>query len=121
MRRFRNAAMVLNSIIGRPFVGALLLGYYDPSGRLIYAGRAGTGMRADQLEDLLMRLQPLQADRMPLDVAPRRSTRFGSPLGLSRVHWVRPEMVVEVKHLTWTDDGLLRQVSERRGSTRASP
>ena len=25
-------------------------------------------------------------------------------------HWVRPELVVEVTYLTWTDDGLLRQV-----------
>ena len=36
--------------------------------------------------------------------------RFGSPLRLSRVHWVRPELVAEVKFLTWTDDNLLRQV-----------
>ena len=47
---------------------------------------------------------------MPLDVAPPRSTRFGAPLVLSRVHWVRPGLVVEVKYLAWTDDGLLRQV-----------
>ena len=31
-------------------------------------------------------------------------------LRLSRVHWVRPELVAEVKFLTWTDDNLLRQV-----------
>jgi hypothetical protein len=29
---------------------------------------------------------------------------------LSRVHWVRPELVAEVKYLSWTDDNLLRQV-----------
>ena len=29
---------------------------------------------------------------------------------LSSVHWVRPELVFEVKYLTWTEDGLLRQV-----------
>jgi bifunctional non-homologous end joining protein LigD len=29
---------------------------------------------------------------------------------LSRPHWVRPELVAEVKFLTWTDDNLLRQV-----------
>jgi ATP-dependent DNA ligase len=29
---------------------------------------------------------------------------------LSPAHWVRPELVVEVKFLTWTEDGLLRQV-----------
>lgn len=44
------------------------------------------------------------------DVAPPRSTRFGSPLVLGRVHWVRPELVAEVKYLTWTADNLLRQV-----------
>jgi hypothetical protein len=33
---------------------------------------------------------------------------------LSRVHWVRPELVPEVKYLTWTDDDLLRQVESRR-------
>ena len=26
------------------------------------------------------------------------------------MHWVRPELVAEVKFLTWTDDNLLRQV-----------
>ena len=47
---------------------------------------------------------------MPLDVPPPRTSRFGSPLELSRVHWVRPELVVEVNYLTWTLDNLLRQV-----------
>ena len=30
--------------------------------------------------------------------------------GLSRVHWIRPQLVAEVKFLTWTQDGLLRPV-----------
>jgi len=42
--------------------------------------------------------------------APPRDSRFGSPLTLSRVHWVRPELVAEVKFLSWTEDNLLRQV-----------
>ncbi len=42
---------------------------------------------------------------------PPRDSRFGSPLKLSKVHWVRPELVVEVTYLTWTEDNLLRQVS----------
>ena len=41
---------------------------------------------------------------------PPRGGRFGSPLVLSRVHWVRPEMVVEVSYAEWTPDGLLRHV-----------
>jgi bifunctional non-homologous end joining protein LigD len=55
-------------------------------------------------------LQPLSISQMPLAVPPPRDSRFGSPLVLSRVHWVRPELVAEVKFLTWTDDNLLRQV-----------
>ena len=47
---------------------------------------------------------------MPLAVKPPRGTRFGSPLVLSRVHWVRPEMVVEVSYVEWTPYGLLRHV-----------
>ena len=94
----------------RPRLGALLLAYYDPDGRLVYAGRVGTGIDNAELERLWRRLQPLASSTMPLDVAPPRSTRFGSPLVLSRVHWVRPELVAEVKYLTWTEDNLLRQV-----------
>ena len=94
----------------RPFLGALLLGYYDPDGRLTYAGRVGTGISQAELERLWRRLQPLAVPKMPLDLPPPRSTRFGSPLVLSRVHWVRPELVAEVKFLTWTEDNLLRQV-----------
>jgi bifunctional non-homologous end joining protein LigD len=94
----------------RPYLGALLLAYYDPDGRLVYAGRAGTGINQAELERLWRRLQPLATDKMPLEVPPPRSSRFGSPLVLSRVHWVRPELVAEVKFLTWTEDNLLRQV-----------
>jgi bifunctional non-homologous end joining protein LigD len=94
----------------RLFLGALLLGYYDPDGRLAYAGRVGTGISQAELARLWQRLQPIAVDKMRLDVPPPRSTRFGSPLVLSRVHWVRPELVAEVKFLTWTEDNLLRQV-----------
>ena len=94
----------------RPFLGALLLGYYDPEGRLIYAGRAGTGIDYAELERLWRRLQPLATPEMPLDAPPPRDSRFGSPLTLSRVHWVLPDLVAEVKYLAWTEDNLLRQV-----------
>ena len=88
----------------RPYLGALLLAYYDPAGRLVYAGRVGTGMTDSELERVWRILQPLAADPMPLEVPPPRGSRFGSPLVLSRVHWVRPELVAEVKYLTWTHD-----------------
>jgi DNA ligase D-like protein (predicted ligase) len=91
-------------------IGSLLLGYYTPDGTLIDAGRAGTGMPIAELERLWRRLRPLAVDKMPLAVPPPRGSRFGSPLVLSRVHWVRPEIVVDVSYVEWTPDGLLRHV-----------
>jgi bifunctional non-homologous end joining protein LigD len=80
----------------RPHLGALLLGYYTDDGKLIYAGRVGTGMPVKVLADLRRRLDPLAGKTSPLSVRPRRSTRFGSLLVLSRVHWVEPKLVCEI-------------------------
>ena len=54
----------------RPWLGALLLAYYDPNGRLAYAGRVGTGIDDGELPRLWYRLQPLATLEMPLDRAP---------------------------------------------------
>jgi ATP-dependent DNA ligase len=67
-------------------------------------------MSIAELERVWRRLQTLAIDKMPLSEPPPRGSRFGSPLQLSRVHWVRPEMVVEVSFVEWTPDGLLRHV-----------
>jgi DNA ligase D-like protein (predicted ligase) len=92
----------------RPHLGALLLGYYSDGGKLVYAGRVGTGMPDKTLADLRRKLEPLARTSMPLAAPPPRKTRFGSPLILSRVHWVEPKLVAEVTYVTWTGDGLLR-------------
>jgi ATP dependent DNA ligase C terminal region len=92
----------------RPHLGARLLGYYTDDGKLIYAGRVGTGMPVKVLADVRRRLEPLSRRSSPLSVPPPRSTRFGSPLVLSRVDWVEPKLVAEITYLTWTADGLLR-------------
>jgi bifunctional non-homologous end joining protein LigD len=92
----------------RKALGSLLLGYYD-GGRLVYAGRAGTGLTEREIGDLRQRLEPLAIAKMPLAVPPPRDSRFGRPLELKRVHWVRPELVVEITYLTLTADGLVRQ------------
>ncbi len=68
-------------------------------------------MNVAELKRLAVVLKPLQVPRMPLAQPPPRDNRFGSPLKLSHVHWVRPEIVVEVTYLSWTNDNLLRQVS----------
>jgi ATP-dependent DNA ligase len=84
------------------------LGYYTDDGELVYAGRVGTGMPVKVLADLRRCLDPIARHTSPLSVRPPRSTRFGSPLILSRVHWVEPQLVAEITYLTWTADNLLR-------------
>ncbi len=64
----------------RPYLGSLLLGYYDDAGRLLYAGRAGSGIIGAELERLLHRLQPLAIKKMPLAEPPPRTSHFGRPL-----------------------------------------
>jgi bifunctional non-homologous end joining protein LigD len=71
-------------------------------------GRVGTGMPDKVLADLRRRLEPLSRTKSPLSAPPPRKTRFGSPLVLSRVHWVEPQLVAEITYLTWIEDGLLR-------------
>ena len=70
----------------RPHLGALLLGYYDDDGKLIYAGRVGTGIPVKVLADLRRRLDPLARKTPPLSAPPPHSRRFRSPLVLFRVH-----------------------------------
>jgi ATP dependent DNA ligase C terminal region len=59
------------------------LGVMSPranDGKLIYAGRVGTGMPDKVLADLRRRLELLARAKPPLSVLPPRKTRFGSPL-----------------------------------------
>jgi bifunctional non-homologous end joining protein LigD len=96
----------------RPYLGALLLGYYDRKGKLHYAGRAGTGIKQSELKRLYDKLAPLETKTMPLaEKPPKTAGRFGKPLELRRVHWVKPELVAAVEYLTWTDSNTLRAVT----------
>ena len=49
----------------RPHLGALLLGFYTDDGKLVYAGRVGTGMPDKVLADLRCRLEPLARKTAP--------------------------------------------------------
>ena len=62
----------------RRFLGALLLAYYTPNGRLVYAGRAGGGINNAELERLWRLLQPLAAPEMPLDAATHQPFRLAA-------------------------------------------
>jgi bifunctional non-homologous end joining protein LigD len=82
--------------------GALLIGYYDDDGRLRYAGRVGTGFTEDLLAQLVARLTPLERDDTPF-VDPLESRA-----ALREVHFVEPELVVEVRFTEWTSVGRIR-------------
>jgi DNA ligase D-like protein (predicted ligase) len=93
----------------RPWLGALLLAYYDPDGRLVYAGRAGTGIKQAELERLWQRLQPLAVGNAARGAAtahrPLRIAPGFEPGALGAARAGRRSQI-----LTWTDDNLLRQV-----------
>ncbi len=89
---------------GRMGFGALHLGVFVPDdappGRMVYAGRVGTGFDDRLLEDLRARLEPLRRDTTPV----------GPPHPLGAEHaWVEPELVARIRFKEWTDEGLLRQ------------
>ena len=54
------------------------------------------------------RLKPVVIRAMPFAAPPPKETRFGGKLALSRVHWVRRDLVAEITYLRWVEDGLLR-------------
>jgi bifunctional non-homologous end joining protein LigD len=80
-------------------LGALLIGHFDGGG-LVFAGKVGTGLDTAMLRSLRARLDALAIDRPPFDRA----------VGLPRLHahWTRPEVMVEVAFIEWTDNGKLR-------------
>jgi bifunctional non-homologous end joining protein LigD len=79
--------------------GALLIGYYDAGGRLVYAGKVGTGFDSSTLASLLQAMEGLQQPGPSFD----RGT-----LPRAAVHWIRPELVGEVGFSEWTSAGQLR-------------
>jgi bifunctional non-homologous end joining protein LigD len=85
-------------------IGALVVGYYD-DGRLIYAGRVGTGYTRTLARDLWKRLHPLETSAPPFDQIPRAEARR------SDVRWVEPSTVIEAQLRGWTADGLVRQAA----------
>ncbi len=82
----------------RAYFGALLLGVYD-SHRLVYVGHTGTGFDQKELSRVMAKLQPLQTRDCPFAARPKTN---------ERPHWVRPQLVAQIKFTEWTDDGKLR-------------
>lgn len=73
----------------RESFGALLVGYYD-DGRLLNAGKVGTGFDTETLRQLGRELASLHVEHS------------------RTVHWVQPKLVAQVAFTEWTRDGKLR-------------
>jgi bifunctional non-homologous end joining protein LigD len=80
-------------------LGALLVGDYEGSD-FVFAGKIGTGFDTKLLLDLRRRLDAIEVPTSP----------FTEAKGLPRlhVHWVRPDIVVQVAFIEWTVHGKLR-------------
>jgi bifunctional non-homologous end joining protein LigD len=80
-------------------LGALLVGFYEGDD-FVFAGKIGTGFDTRLLLDLRRRLDAIELPASP----------FTKSKGLPRLraHWVRPEIVVQVAFLEWTEHGKMR-------------
>jgi len=79
--------------------GALDLGAYE-DGKVVYAGRVGSGFTAEQLKEV----------SAVLERSIRPTPAFSGPVPQDAGHtWVEPTLIAEVRYKEWTDEGLLRQ------------
>ncbi|HEV2985935.1 MAG TPA: non-homologous end-joining DNA ligase, partial [Vicinamibacterales bacterium] len=82
----------------RAYFGALLLGVYQGSD-LVYVGHTGTGFNEKELARLMKLLEPRETRECPFVDTPKTN---------ERPHWVRPELVAQIKFTEWTADSKLR-------------
>jgi bifunctional non-homologous end joining protein LigD len=84
-------------------VGSLALGYHD-GGKLVYAGRVGTGWTLSVAGSLYRELSRIRAAKPAL--------RDALPAGAEKgVVWTEPRFVGAIEFRDWTEDGLIRQAS----------
>lgn len=82
-------------------IGSLLLGVPDGAGALRYLGRVGSGLTDAALARLTEVFGELAAPASPFGASvPAADARTA--------HWVRPELVAEVRYSELTEDGRLR-------------
>lgn len=85
----------------RVHFGSLILGA-KRDGALAYAGEVGTGFNADELERVMKLLRRLETPTCPLNPKPKILSAKGA------AHWVRPQLIAQVRYTEITDDGRLR-------------
>ncbi len=77
----------------REYFGALVLGLYDSKKRLIHVGQVGSGFDQNDLREIFASLRPL---------ATRQNPFYGELGGARNIHFVRPQLVAEIKFGEWT-------------------
>jgi bifunctional non-homologous end joining protein LigD len=87
---------------GLPF-SSLVLGVYE-KGKLIYAGRVGTGFSNKLRAELKKTLDRIARPTKPFAVIP-------SDPDLRRAVWTDPKLVGEVEFTEWTNDNVIRHPS----------
>jgi bifunctional non-homologous end joining protein LigD len=80
----------------REHFGSLVLGLYDENDKLVPVGQAGSGFTQKSHDEMWQRLKKLQADVNPFSRKPDASRG---------IHYVKPELVVEIKFVEWTHEG----------------
>lgn len=78
----------------RQYFGSLVLGLYDRKKQLVHVGQAGTGFDQKLLQQIFDLLEQRETPRSP----------FHGAVDARRVHWVKPELVAEVKFSEWTHE-----------------
>ena len=81
----------------RTAFGSLLLGYYK-DGKLVYSGKVGTGFNEESLKDMHEKLLKLEQKTSPFSVKPKERG----------IHFVKPELVAQIKYSEWTETNSLR-------------
>ena len=78
----------------REYFGAIVLGLYDKKKQLVHVGQAGTGFNHATLKEIFQQLKKLDT----------RDNPFHGDVDARHVHWVRPELVAEIKFTEWTHE-----------------
>lgn len=81
--------------------GALLVGYYTPTGELKYAGKVGTGYSREFLLDFQGKLEQIEQENPTVTLPKGTYMR-------AKVHWVSPRYLAQVEFTEWTRDNVLR-------------
>lgn len=88
----------------REYFGSLVLGLCGKDGRLLHVGQAGTGFTRETEAEIWTLLKARETKRNPF----ANKVEF-----LREVHFVKPELVAQIKFTEWTHEGLKGGVKMR--------